>query len=160
MEDTVQVLSTEKRAAAVDQAFMEQVGQVVVSLQNNCHFEGSAQILPLAVSMLQHQVHLRNLPFMTEFDLMNQLNAQNGPEYALFQEVSKLWAKNRAVNAGTQKRQKVAENRVPASTTDRISLGHLTADMRETPWWSLYKKALIMLAQRIQMTMEVPDFLN
>ena len=155
MEDTVQVLSTEKRAAAVDQAFMEQVGQVVVSLQNNCHFEGSAQILPLAVSMLQHQVRLRNMPSMTEFDLMNQLNAKNGPNYDLFQDVSKLWAKYRAENAGTQKRQKVAENRVPASTTDRISLGYLTADMRETPWWSLYKKALIMLAQSKDVEMTI-----
>ena len=159
MNETLVEVTRRKKVTAVDGTFMDDSVQAVVSLQHNCHWEGSAKILPVAVRTIQCQVDLDIVPSMAEFDMMNHLVSENGPSVSLFYAASKLTAKHRAQNACTPKslHAPAPGNETPAHSTqaDRITLGFLTADMRQTPWWSLYKAALINIAENVEVDMYI-----
>ena len=136
-----------------DAVFMDEFALSISSLQDTCQWDLLEKYLPVAIQQLRHQVRAENDPSMGPFHQLNLLGMDEGPDFDLVHQASRLYAYHEGEKAKSQPHcsKKCSDWRFVTRKDPRSSgrrMGFVTADMRCTPWWQLSKVYLLELATR------------
>jgi len=155
-----------KKQVADAICFMDDFARIHNSLQDNCQWELVEKYLGVIIQMTIFQINNDLDPSEGIFHLINLLGMEGGPDLALIHEACKMYVKHclHAANAqndhkkvkGSKKckdAMKVADAEPKARSLSShkshekgMKIGFVTADMRSTPWWQLFKVALVEIA--------------